>query len=325
MLTFVIGLLVGLLLAFASADQSGDTRDRVAPMGTIGPNVESDVIPCSLPSLVHVYDEEGALLHEWAANPYGLIGWTRRPELLIFVTCTAAGRTLVAGAPSDGALYELAQAPAGWFDYARQPDTLVFHAPDGDRLIALPGEIVQPLRTEGYPDAAGAFRAAADGVRRHDELLLEDRGLEFSLLDSPSGRWVAAVERQPANTYAIWSIDVRGGNPAFERAVDYAELPLDFADGDPLSPNRRWSVTTGTVQTILRRADGLVKILPVGGFGQPLWRDDSGAFLLNSTIGTVLVEVPEATRRVVISGAASILGWRGDRILWFAQTVGSDE
>ena len=325
MLTFVIGLLVGLLLAFASADQPGDRRDRVAPMGTIGPNVEGDVIPCSVPSLIHVYDEEGALLHEWTANPYGLIGWTRRPELLIFVACTAGGQTIVAGSPSDGALYEISQAPAGWFEYARQPDMLVFHAPGGDRLIALPGEIVQPLHTEGYPDAAGAFRAAADGVRRHDELLLEDRGLEFSLLASPSGRWAAVVERQPANTYVIWSIDARSGNPAFERMVDYAELPLDFADGDPLSPNRRWSVTTGTVHTVLRRADELVKILPVGGFSQPLWRDDSGAFLLNSIIGTVLVDVPEATLRVVISGAASILGWRGDRVLWFAQTVGSDE
>ena len=325
MLTFVIGLLVGLLLAFAAADQSGDTRDRVAPTATIGSNVESDVIPAGVPSLIHLYDEGGALLREWSTGPYGLIGWTRRPELLIFFTYTAAGRTIVAGAPSDGALYEIAPAPAGWFDYARQPDTLVFHAADGDRLIALPGEIVQPMHIEGYPDAAGAFRASADGVRRHDELVIEDRGLEFSLLASPSGRWVAAVERQPSDTYAIWSIDARGGNPALERMVDYAELPLDFADEDPLSPNRRWSVSTGTVQTVLRRADGLVKILPVGGFSQPLWRDDSAAFLLNSTIGAVLVDVPEATLRVVVSGAASILGWRGDRILWFAQTVGSDE
>ena len=313
MITFIIGLILGFALA-AIPGVYDDTRDRAAPTTAIGLNVVSDITLAPLPGFIHLHDDGGALLHKWPADRYGLIGWTRRPELLIFLAYTAAGRIVVAGAPSDGALYEIAPAPVGWFDYASRPDALVFRTPDGDRLIALPGEIVQPMRTEGYPDAAGAFRVAADGVRRHDELLLEDRGLAFSLLASPSGRWVAALESQPSNSYAIWSIDARGSSPAFERLVDYAELPLAYAEGNPLSPNRRWVVTTGTVQTILRRADGLVKILPVGSSGSPLWREDSAAFLLNSTIGEVLVDVPEATMRIVMRGSAPILSWEGGRI-----------
>ena len=297
MLTFVIGLLVGLLLALTSADRPGGAQDRAAPTNAIGPDIASDVIPSTVPALIRVYDDAGALRREWTAAGYAPIGWTGRPELLVFFTYTASGRATVAGDPASGALYELTP----------------------------PGEIVPPMYAEGYPDAAGAFRVAADGVRRHDELLLADRGLEFSLLASPSGRWVAAFERQPANTYAVWSIDPRGGVPAFERLVDYAELPLNFAEGNPLAPNRRWFVTTGTVQTILRRADGIVKILPVGSFSPPLWRDDGAAFLLNSTIGKVLVDVPEATLRVIIHGSPPILRWEEDRIFWFAQTFGSDE
>lgn len=297
MLTFVIGLLLGLLLALTSADQLGGTRERAEPTDAIGPNITGDVIPFVVPGLIRIYDDDGALLHEWSASRYGLIGWTRRPELFIFFTSTASGGVTVAGDPSSGALYELTP----------------------------PEEIVQPQQTEGYPDAAGAFRVAADGVRLHGELLLADRGLEFSLLASPSGRWVAVRESQPSNTHAIWSVDARGGVPAFERLVDYAELPLDFAEGNPLSPNRRWFVTNGTVQTILRRADGLVKILPVGSFGSPLWREDGSAFLLNSTIGDVLVDLPEATLRVIIQGFPSILSWEDGRIFWFAPTYGSDE
>lgn len=296
MLTFVIGLLLGLLLALTSADQLGGTRDRAAPTDAIGLNIASDVIPFVVPSLIRIYDDDGALRREWTASGYAPLGWTRRPELLVFFTHTASGGVTVAGDPASGALYELTS----------------------------PGELVQPMQTEGYPDAAGAFRVAADGVRRHGELLLEDRGLEFSLLASPAGRWVAVFERQPLNTYAIWSVDERGGVPAFERLVDYAELPLNSTEGNPLSPNRRWFVTTGTVQTILR-TDGQVKILPVGSFGSPLWREDSAAFLLTSTIGRVLVDVPEATLRVIIQGPASILSWEDGRIFWFAQTVGSDE
>lgn len=313
MITFIIGLILGFALAVIPGVYD-DTRDRAAPTTAIGLNVVSDITLAPLPGFIHLHDAGGGLLHEWPAGRYGLIGWTRSPELLIFLAYTAAGRVVVAGAPSDGALYEIAPAPTGWFDYAWRPDALVFRTPDGDRLIALPGEIVQPMRTEGYPNAAGAFRVAVDGVRRHDELLLEDRGLAFSLLASPSGRWVAALESQPSNTYAIWSIDARGSSPAFERLVDDAELPLAYAEGNPLSPNRRWVVTTGTVQTILRRADGLVKILPVGSFGSPLWREDSTAFLLNSTIGEVLVDVPEATMRIVMRGSAPILSWEGGRI-----------
>lgn len=325
MLTFVIGLLLGLLLALTSADQLGGTRDRAEPTDAIGPDIASDVIPFVVPGLIRIYDDDGALLHEWSASRYGLIGWTRRPELLIFFTSTASGGVTVAGDPSSGALYELTPVPTDWFDYVYRPDALVFRTPDGDRQIALPGELVHPMQTEGYPDAAGAFRVAADGVRRHSELLLEDRGLEFSLLASPSGRWVAVREHQPLNAHAIWSVDARGGVPAFERLVDYAELPLDFAERNPLSPNRRWFVTNGTVQTILRRADGLVKILPVGSSGAPLWRDDGAAFLLNSTIGRVLVDLPEATLRVIIQGSPSILSWEDGRIFWFAPTYGSDE
>lgn len=323
MITFILGLILGFALA-AIPVIYGDTQDRLAPTAAIGPNVENEIIPAAVPSLIHLYDGD-ALQHKWTADPYGLIGWTRRPELLIFLTYMAAGRAIVAGDPSDGALYEIAPAPAGWFGYAEQPDTLIIHTPDGDRPIALPGEIVQPLQTEGYPNAAGAFRVAADGVRRNNQLLLENRGLEHLLLASPSGRWVAAIERQPLNTYAIWSIDAGGGNPTFVRLVDYAELPLDYAEGNPLSPNRRWFVTTGTVQTILRRSDNLVKILPVGGFSQPLWRDDSAAFLLHSTIGKVVVNLPEATLRVIIQGSPPILSWQNNRIFWLAATVGSDE
>ena len=323
MITFILGLILGFALAAIPAVY-GDTQDHAAPTSAIGPNAESEVIPAAVPSLIRVYDG-GALRREWTADPNGLIGWTRNPELLIFLTYTAAGRTIVAGDPSDGALYEIAPAPAGWFDYAEQPDTLVVHAPDGDRPIMLPGELVQPLQTDGHPHAAGAFRVAADGVRRSGQLLLENRGLEHLLLDSPSGRWVAAIERQPLNTYAIWSIGARGGNPSFERLVDYAELPLDRAEGNPLSPNSRWFVTTGTVQTTLRRADSLVKILPIGSSSQPLWRDDSAAFLLRSTIGQVIVDLPKATLRVSIHGSPPILSWENNRISWLAATVGSDE
>ena len=323
MITFILGLILGFALA-AIPIVYGDTQDRPTPTAAIGPNVENEIIPAAVPSLIHLYDG-GALQHKWTADPYGLIGWTRRPELLIFLTYTAAGRAIVAGDPSDGALYEIAPAPAGWFGYAEQPDKLIIHTPDGDQPLALPGELMQPLQTEGYPNAAGAFRVAADGVRRNNQLLLENRGLEHLLLASPSGRWVAAIERQPLNTYAIWSIDADGGNPTFVRLVDYAELPLDYAEGNPLSPNRRWFVTTGTVQTILRRSDNLVKILPVGGLSQPLWRDDSAAFLLRSTIGKVVVNLPEATLRVIIQGSPQILSWQNNRIVWLAATAGSDE
>ena len=323
MITFILGLILGFALAAIPAVY-GDTRDRAAPTSIIGSNVESEVIPAAVPSLIRVYDGD-ALRHEWSADPYGLIGWTRRPELLIFLTYTAAGRTIVAGDPSGGALYEIAPAPAGWFGYAEQPDTLIIHALDGDSPIMLPGELVQPLQTDGYPHAAGALRVAADGVRRDGQLLLENRGLEHLLLASPSGRWAAAIERQPLDTYAIWSIGARGGNPSFERLVDYAELPLDYAERNPLSPDRRWFVTTGTVQTILRRADGLVKILPVGSSSQPLWRSDSAAFLLRSTIGAAIVDLPGATLRVIIHGSPAILGWENGRISWFVATVGSDE
>ena len=323
MITFILGLILGFALA-AIPVVYGDTQDRAAPTAAIGPNVESEIIPAAVPSLIRVYDD-GALRHEWTADPYGLIGWTRRPELLIFLTYTAAGRAIVAGDPSDGALHEIAPAPAGWFGYAKQPDQLIIHTPDGDSSIALPGEIVQPLQTEGYPNAAGLFRVATDGIHRNNQLLLENRGLDHLLLASPSGRWVAAIERQPLNTYAIWSIDAGGGAPAFVRLVDYAELPLDYAEGNPLSPNRRWFVTTGTAQTILRRADNLIKILPVGGVSQPLWRDDSAAFLLRSTIGEIIVNLPEATLRVIIQGSPPILSWQNNRILWLAATIGSDE
>ena len=190
-----------------------------------------------------------------------------------------------------------------------------------------------PLGVSRIPTIAEREAGASPASR--DDINMTANGHAYRLLERMGSKLLLCYVRSTSNVrgdaFDVYTRSrksgrwVAGGDPELERMVDYAELPLDFADGDPLSPNRRWSVSTGTVQTVLRRADGLVKILPVGGFSQPLWRDDSAAFLLNSTIGAVLVDVPEATLRVVISGAASILGWRGDRILWFTQTVGSDE
>ena len=317
MLLAIAWLTLAIVLALSPLTHHGDAQHHREPAATSG--------AANVPEFVRVYNQDGRITGEWTARQYGVVGWLREPERLVFLTYTSRGYTLVAGDPATGALYELTPMTPGWLERTSDPTILLHHAANAPRRITLPGPLVEPTLTAGYPTTAGELRVVNNEVHRRDALLLPDRGLAHTLLASPSGRWAAAIEQQRQYTYAIYSIDINGGNPSLERMVSDAELPLDLAQGRPLSPNRQWVVTVGSVQTMLRGADGSVRILPVGSASPPLWNADSSAFLLRTTDGILAVNTLDATLKIVIHNAAPIIGWRNNRILWLSATIGSDE
>ncbi len=316
MLALIIGLLLSFFIVLAGGERV-DNSDETLPVTISG--------TAATPVFLQVYRSDGALQAEWLGRQYGVIGWTRTPELLVFTTHTSRGYALVGGDPTTGVVRWIAPMAAGWLNYSEDPHVVTFNSSNETRRIVLPGALVQPAQTAGYPTTAGDLRVTANGVSLHDSLLVADRGLRHTLLASPSGQWIAAIEQRPASSRAIYSIDVRGGDTALERVVEYAELPLALAKGDMLSPNLRWVVTLGSVQTVLRHTDGHVRILPIGSSSLPIWKADSSAFLLRTPDGITVVDTVDATLEIIIHDPVPIVGWQADRILWLSQTIGSDE
>ena len=145
-------------------------------------------------------------------------------------------------------------------------------------------------------------------------------------MQSPSGRWIAVAEQQPRNTWAIYSIGIDGREARFEGLARQPE-PGDWPEGSELSPDQRWVVSGGSVQTVVRHADGRAILLPAGSDQAPHWRNDGKAFAtVFFQLGVAVVKLPEGRLRVLLPGAApAAIGWQGERVRWLAHTLGDDE
>lgn len=250
------------------------------------------------PAFIRIFDAEGGVAVEWAGRPAEPIGWTRGTELLIFRALTWEGESVLAGDPASGELY-LA----------------------GD----LASEAVRPDRSRGYPGAAGEFRVGAGGVRRDDDLILPDRGFEHILLESPSGDWFAAIERPRAGDSVVYSIDPASGEIDLVRIAGPDE-PRPEPERHWGSPDGRWVANIGPQRTILHQGSFNAHTIPIGSAEQPIWKPDGIAFLLNTIIGVVIVDVgvdDHGGLRVLLrDGGAAIIGWEGDRVRWLAHGAG---
>ena len=273
-----------------------------------------------VPGFIAVFGEDGAVEAEWVGRAWGVIGWVEEPELLLFMVKALGGIEIVAGDPLDGAVYRVAWLRSGWYEAAETRDELILTDGGERRRVRLPGRLA---RGDGERDG---IRVTEEGVRRGDRLLLAQRGLEQSVLPSPSGRWVAVAERQARNSWAIYSIGSDGRDVRFEGLGGQPEAG-DWPEGSELSPDSRWVVGGGSVQTVVRHADGRAILLPAGSAGAPRWRDDGAAFVaVFFQLGAAVAELPGGRLRVLLPGdAPAAIGWEGERVRWLAHTLGDDE
>ena len=279
-----------LVAALATAAGCGEGELQLAPAEFQGADAR--------PAFIRVFNTEGEVAVEWVGRPAEPIGWTRGAELLIFRALTGEGESVVAGDPASGKLY-LA----------------------GD----LASEAVGSDRPDGYPGVAGEFSVDADGVYRDGDLMLPDRGFEHVLLESPSRDWIAAVERPRADVSAVYSINHRSGGIDLVRIAGSAESRPE-PERHWRSPTGRWVVSIEPQRTILHQGGFNAHIIPIGSAEQPIWKPDGSAFLLNTIIGVVIVNVgggDHGSLRVLLrDGEADVIGWKGDRVLWLARGAG---
>ena len=252
-------------------------------------------------AFIRVFDAEGEVAAEWAGRAAEPIGWTQGPELLIFRALTWEGESVVAGDPASGELY-LA----------------------GD----LASEAIRPDRSDGYPSVVGEFSVNADGVRRDGDLILPDRGFEHILLESPSGDWIATVERPRVADSVVYSIDPASGEIGLVRIAGPDE-PRPEPERHFGSPVGRWVVNVEPHQSTLHQGGFNAHVVPIGSAEQPIWKPDGTAFLLNTVIGVVIVNVgggEHGSLRVLLrDGDAAIIGWDGGRVRWLARGAGNGE
>ena len=250
------------------------------------------------PALIRVFDAEGRVAVEWAGRPAQPIGWTREPEMLIFRALTWEGESVVAGDPASGELYLAAD---------------------------LASEAIRPDRSDGDPGAAGKFSIDADGVHRNGDLILPSQGFEHILSESPSGDWTAAVERPRDDDSVIYSIDPVSGKIDSVGIAGPSELRPE-PERRWLSPIGRWAVNVEPERTILHQGGFNAHAIPIGSAERPIWKPDGSAFLLNTIIGVVIVEVGgggHGSLRVLLrDGDAAVIGWDGGRVRWLARAEG---
>ncbi len=278
-----------------------------------------------VPEFVVVLGDDGAAASEWVGRRWGTIGWIEEPELLLFTIETLGGAEIVAGDPADGVVYRVARLGNGWYETAEARDELILTDGTESRRVRLPGRLAS--NEDGQESgSAGGIQAGEGGIVQENRLLLPHRGLEQSVLPSPSGRWFAVTERQPRNTWAIYSIGTDGRDARFEGPARQPE-PGDWPEGSYLSPDRRWVMSGGSVQTVLRHADGRTILLPAGSDQVPHWRDDGAALVaMFFQLGAAVAELPEGRLQVLLPGAApAAIGWQGERVRWLAHTLGDDE
>ena len=285
------------------------------------------------PLLLRLYDREGELRAEWVGRRYGLIGWTTQPELVIFNTTQYSTSYLIAGDPSDGRLYEVGRE-VGTLRWMESPTQARFSYWDGayrERIVRLPAPLHERVGFVADTAAAGQLKVVDNMVQVDGRILLNDNGLPHSLFESPSGRWVLAVEDQLAWTPIIYAIAPDGsGRVLTVRTVDPAELPLERQQPEATSPNGQWTVffrawPWGILLSNVNGDRRLYRGSPVDG---PWWSPDSRQFAYVDGRSLSVIDLEDRSQesesadvffggRAILSPAPQVfLGWMPHGLAW---------
>jgi len=293
--------------------------------------VELEGVPGYL-AIVTVCDADGELAARWYAQPHGVGGWTSGPEVLVFLAHTAYGWTHVAGNPLTQSIeWIAARPPYGWYDRPTDnPWTFMqreLRPPHRRWLVMLPAPLAQGRAQDEAEEAAGGPRRCAgrtvDGARGWQA---EEGGMEYRVSVSPSGRWVAVVERQRRNTFVIFEISVDGSDEVrVVGTVDLDDRPFRWAEPSKQSPDGQWTATLGREGVTIESVDGQARVLPIEGRGEPIWAPDSRRFAFQSSAGTMVADVEGDARLLLVSGPLLVTGWTEHGLAWLVGTFGSDE
>lgn len=292
------------------------------------------------PVLLRLYDRDGELRAEWIGSRSGLIGWSTQPELMIFSTSEWAQSYLVAGDPADGRLYVISPDP-GTLRLLESPTQASYSAWDGEyreRLIRLPAPVHRSAWMADNHHAGGRLRIIDNTVQLDGRVLLDDHGLPHSLLESPSGRWVLAIEDQLPRTPIIYAVTTDGSRRLRSvRTVDPAELPLERQRPAATSPDGQWTVTFRRWPwgILLTHRDGEQRLYQGAPIDGPWWAPDSQRFAYSDAHSLYVVNLNDRSReteqsgvydggQVMLSPAPLVfLGWMEQNLAWL--TTGSSD
>ena len=290
------------------------------------------------PLLLRVYDRQGELQATWLGQRFGFLQWSTGPELVYLGTTEWSTRLLAAGDPTDGRLYRV-HANVGVFRGFANPYEPIFGHYDGsvqERQIRLPAPVHQPLWQLSTTESEHGLQVRGNEVWFDDRVLLPDRGLPHSLYESPSGRWVLAVEDQVAWAPIIYAIEPDGsGLVQAVRAVEPSELPLIGQQPSRTSPDGQWTVTFRSWPwgMLLTHRDGEQRLYHGNPLDGPWWAPDSRRFAVASDQSVWVVDLTDLSLetmqpgvfergRVLLSPIPGIiLGWTPEGIAWL--TMGS--
>lgn len=292
------------------------------------------------PLLLRLYDRDGELRAEWIGSRFGLIGWSTQPELVIFSTSQWAQSYLVAGDPADGRLYVISPniGTRRWLESPTEALYSTLHGKYREYLIRLPAPVYQPAWLVADGKVGGRLQVIDNTVQVEGRVLLDDHGLPHSLLESPSGRWVLAIEDQLSWTPIIYAVATDGSRRLRSvRTVDPAELPLERQQPAVTSPDGQWTVTFrrwpwGILLTHRNGEQRLYQGAPLGG---PWWAPDSQRFAYSNGNSLFVVNVNDRSRETEQAGVYDggevtlsptprvFLGWIERSLAWL--TIGSSD
>lgn len=264
----------------------------------------------AVPATVYVIEADSNRVSNLAAltiHEYGIVKWTANAEHLLFLGASPCGPALSIYEPRSGRAVAIANPVQFWeYDYGDAEDSITVVTRHGDVRLRLPGPLA-----DGQPqpvDAVSGVRVCDGNVYADDVFIAEKRGRDWSLLPSPSGRWVALIARQPIGALGLYRIDPSGKDVEWIGIVpDGQRLERDTS---LLSDDNMWQLS----------ADGtrIVKAGSVRSSRRAVWSPGNieAAVILE---GSIWIVSREARPRLLVAGccSTSLIDW-DENGLWYA-------
>ncbi len=275
----------------------------------------------AMPSIIRIFNPQGEVVASWLGTAHPR-GWTSETETLIFLGDTKYGLRLIVGDPVDGTTYLLTQHhPNQSRRRSDRTDTLDLINGDQTRQIRMPGPLIYSTETNGFPSAGGNLTVKDGQVWQGRLALLPDQGLSHTVLESPSGRWVAAIEYQSAGSYLEYALEIGNGSSLPRVAADLARTKRrELQPPSPISPDgtRIASVEPRVVSLAYRADPGIRWWHPIGGDPDVWWSPDSKHFAFFSWDDRLITSDLKGNVGVAIHAIQRhyFLGWNGNELRW---------
>ena len=252
------------------------------------------------------------------------LAWCDGDEVLIVIRGAGQGRTLIGVNPIENRTVHLSSIGEYRIRIAENDSAIELRDSEERlvRVITLASPPAECAFLGNDSVQTGELRYVNNAIYVGEQLIQPDRGLRFRILGSPSGRFVAVVERQGLYRQMLYQISTdHSYDVEVVREVALTEMPLEYQLVSEESPDGNWTVHIDNERIELVGLRGEQRrTLPFGGSHGPWWSPDSQQFAFAQDRWLVVAGV-DGSLQCLVYDPWVFVGWTDGGVAWLHSSL----